>query len=113
MNRRRNQARTPILIFVAVILGSGISAWFGARYVYFKNRQIIVNREIDAADRRTEKCRLDIRTTQMRMDELVSYFVIARKIKENQSLLRPIPSGVVEEVDSTLSTDHSVASASP
>jgi len=83
------------------------------RYAYYKNCQIQVSREIDATDRRSEKCRLDIRTTEMRMDELASYFVIGKKIKENHSLLRPIPIGVVEDVDSTLSSRHSVASASP
>jgi hypothetical protein len=113
MNRRRNEARTPMLIYVAVLLAFGIIAVSGVRYVYFKNRQIQVSREIDATDRRSEKCRLDIRTTEMRMDELVSYFVIGKKIKENNSSLRPIPTGIVEEVDSTLSTRHSVASASP
>ncbi len=113
MNRRRNEARPPMLIYVAIFMAFAIIAVGGVRYVYFKNRQIQVSREIDATDRRSEKCRLDIRTTEMRMDELVSYFVIGKKIKENHSTLRPITTGISEEIDSALSTRHSVASASP
>jgi hypothetical protein len=113
MNRRRNEARTPTLIYVAVFLALAIVAVGGVSYANLKNRQIQVSRAIDATDRRSEKWRLDIRTTEMRMDELVSYFVLVKKIKENHSTLRPIPTGVVEEVDSALSSGPSVASASP
>jgi hypothetical protein len=113
MNRRRNQAKTSAVTYCAVILGLIGVAFFGTRYAYFKNCQLVINRQIDAADHRTEKCRLDIRTTQMRMDELVSYFVIDRKIKENHSLLRPIPTGVVENVDPTRFTERGLASTSP
>jgi hypothetical protein len=49
----------------------------------------------------------------MRMDQLLNRFVIRKQIEENGSSLRPIPIGVVEEIDATAASRHSVASAAP
>jgi hypothetical protein len=56
-------------------------------------------REIDAIERRIEHCRLEIRTTEMRMDQLLNRFVIRKQLEENGSNLRPISLAVVEEID--------------
>ena len=82
-------------------------------HAYYKNRQVQISREIDAIDRRVEQARLDIRTTEMRMDQLLNRFVIRKQIEANGSALRPIPIGVVEEIDAAASSRHSVASAAP
>ena len=113
MNRRRNETRTPFLVFFALILAAAIAAAGGVLHAFYKNRQVQVSREIDAIDRRVEQCRLDIRTTEMRMDQLLNRFVIRKQIEENGSSLRPIPVGVVEEIDAIVSSRHSVASAAP
>jgi hypothetical protein len=68
MNRRRDEPRTSTFTIFAVILAFGIIAAGGVLHAYYKNTQIQVSREIDAIDRRVEHCRLDIRTTEMRMD---------------------------------------------
>lgn len=113
MNRRRNETRTPASVFFALILAAAIAAAGGVLHAFYKNRQVQVSREIDAIDRRIEQQRLDIRTIEMRSDQLLNRFVIRKQIEENGSSLRPIPMGVAEEVDPTASSRHSVASAVP
>ena len=82
-------------------------------HAYYKNRQIQISREIDAIDRRVEHSRLDIRTTEMRMDQLLNRFVIRKQLEDNGSGLRPIALAVVEEIDPAPPTRRSVASAAP
>lgn len=113
MNRRRQESRTPISVFFSLFLAAAIAAAGGVLHAYYKNRQIQVSREIDAIDRRVEQARLDIRTTEMRMDQLLNRFVIRKQIEANGTALRPIPIGVIEEIDGTTVSRHSVASAAP
>ena len=113
MNRRRDEPRTSASVFIAVILAFAIIAAGGVLHVFYKNRQIQVNREIDAIDRRVEHCRLDIRTTEMRMDQLLNRFVIRKQLQENGSNLRPISLANVEEIDPAPPARRSVASAAP
>jgi len=113
MNRRRNESSTPMVVFFALILAAAIAASGGVLHAYYKNRQVQVAREIDTIDRRVRQCRLDIQTTEMRMDMLLNRFAIRKQIEENGSSLRPIPTGVSEEIDSVSLRRHSVASASP
>jgi hypothetical protein len=113
MNRRRDEPRTPASVFVAVILAAAIIAGGGVLHAYYKNRQIQISREIDVIERRVEHSRLDIRTTEMRMDQLLNRFVIRQQLEENGSSLRPISLSVVEEIDSAPPSRRSVASAAP
>jgi hypothetical protein len=110
MNRRRDESRTPLSVFIALILAFTITAAGGVLHVIYKNRQIQVAREIDAIERRIEHGRLEIRTTEMRMDQLLNRFVIRQQLEENGSQLRPISLAVVEEIDSTAPQRRSVAS---
>ncbi len=113
MNRRRNETKPPASAYVALILAAAISATGGVAHAYFKNRQIQVSREIDALDRRVDNYQLEIRTTEMRMDELLNRFLIRTQLEEMGSSLRPIPVGIIEEVDPAPFPRHSVASATP
>lgn len=113
MNRRRNESRTPASFFFALILAGAIAAGGGVLHAYYKNRQVAITREIDAIDRRVEQYRFDIRTTDMRMDQLLNRFAIRKQIEENGSSLRPIPMNAMEQIDPTHSNRHSVASAEP
>jgi cell division protein FtsL len=110
MNRRRDEPRTPVSVFIAVILAAAISAAGGVLHAYYKNQQVKTSREIDAIDRNIEHCRLEIRTTEMRMDQLLNRFVIRKQLEENGSSLRPISLSVVEEIDSAPPSRRSVAS---
>lgn len=113
MNRKRDESSTPFLIYFALILAAMIAAGGGVLHAYYKNSQVQVAREIDAIDRRVEQYRLDIRTNDMRVDQLLNRFAIRKQLEDTGSLLRPIPTGVIEEVDTTVLNRHSVASISP
>lgn len=113
MNRRRNEPRTSVFPIVAMLLGAAIIAVGGVLHVYYKNSQIKVTREIDAIERHVEHCRLDIRTTEMRMDQLLNRFVIRKQLEDNGSTLRPISVASVEEIDSAPLNRRTVASAVP
>ncbi|RPJ35619.1 MAG: hypothetical protein EHM17_01670 [Verrucomicrobiaceae bacterium] len=113
MNRRRDQPKTPAFVIFAVILAFAICAGGGVLHVFYVNQQIKVRREIDAIDRRVEHCRLEIRTTEMRMDQLLNRFVIRKQLEENGSNLRPISLAVVEEIDPAPPLRRSMASAAP
>lgn len=113
MNRRRNETRTPISVFAAVILAATTIAGGGIMYARLKNSQVQANREIDEIDRRIEQYRLDMRTTQMRMDQLLNRFELRKQLAENGSNLIAITSAVVEEVDTSHADSRAVASAAP
>lgn len=113
MNRRRNETRTPFLVIFSVIFAFALMAAGGVLYAFYKNRQIQIRREIDAIDRRVEHCRLEIRTIEMRMDQLLNRFVIRKQLEENGTTLRPISLAVVEEIDPAPPPRRSVASAVP
>jgi uncharacterized protein HemX len=113
MNRRRNENRTPASVFIALLLAAVIAAGGGVLHAFYKNRQVHIAREIDAIEKRVEQYRLDIRTTQMRSDELLNRFVIRKQIEANGTNLRPIPISAVEEIDAATANRHSVASAVP
>ncbi|MES2440353.1 MAG: hypothetical protein V4584_14890 [Verrucomicrobiota bacterium] len=113
MNRRRNETRTPASVFFSLLLAAAIAAGGGVLHAFYKNRQVQITREIAATERHIEEERLDIRTTEMRMDQLLNRFAIRKQIEENGSSLRPIPVNVIEEIDAATSNRHSVASAVP
>ncbi len=113
MNRRRNQSRTPAFIIAALILAAVTVAGGGVYYAYLKNRQVQASRDIDKIERDIEQYRLDTRTTQMRMDELLNRFVIRTQLSENGSELIAISSEILEEVNPSPADPRAVASAAP
>ena len=113
MNRRRNDDRPSSMVFFALFLAAAIAAGGGVLHAFYKNRQVQISRDIDAIDRRIVQQRLDIRTTEMRMDQLLNRFAIRKQIEQNGTSLRPIPMGVVEEIERPLTNRHNVASAAP
>jgi cell division protein FtsL len=114
MNRRRQESSTPVSVFLSLFLAAAIVTAGGVLHAYYKNRQIQVSREIDAIDRRVEQYRLDIRTTEMRMDQLLNRFAILKQVQDNGTLLRPMyPKAVVEEVGSSAASRPSVVSTLP
>jgi cell division protein FtsL len=113
MNRRKDQPKTSACAIIAVILTVTIVAAGGVLYVYYKNQQIQVAREIDEVSRHIEHCRLEIRTTDMRTDQLLNRYLIRKRLEEQGSRLRPISVAVVEEIQLKPEPADSVASNSP
>jgi hypothetical protein len=111
MNRRRSDPRHSASLFLAMILGATVAACGGVLYAYFKNRQIQTAREIDRVERCIEQHRLEIRTTEMRIDQALNRYVIREELAQQRSTLRAIPRGVVEEVKTTPA--RAVALAAP
>lgn len=111
MNRRRNEPRTPVMAIFAVIFGCMIAASGGVLYAYFKNAQIRVAREIDAVEKRIEQYRYDIRTVDMRKDELLNRFALRKQLEESGSRLQPIALADVEEIETAQPRSGHVAYA--
>jgi len=112
MNRHRQETHTrisPVLI-LSLILAGAIGAIGGITFVYFRNSQIKVTREIDAVERRIEQHQLDIRTVQMRSDQILNLFAIRKTLEDVGTDLVPIPVGVSEDI--LPSEPPAVASAS-
>ncbi len=100
MNRRRQETLnriSPVMI-LSVILAGAFGAVGGVTYVVYRNCQIKTVREIDAVERRIEQHQLDIRTVQMRADQILNLFAIRKTLEEVGTDLVPIPIGVSEDV---------------
>lgn len=113
MNRRRNESRTSGFPILAMIFGAVIITGGGVLHGFYKNSQVRITREIDAIERSIEHQRLEIRTTEMRMDQLLNRFVIRKQLEQNGSSLRPLSLAFVEEIDPAPPSRRSVASAVP
>jgi hypothetical protein len=113
MNRRRNESRTSGFPILALIFGAVIITGGGVLHGFYKNSQVKITREIDAIERSIEHQRLEIRTTEMRMDQLLNRFVIRKQLEQNGSTLRPLSLAFVEEIDPAPTNRRSVASAAP
>ncbi len=98
MNRRRQDPQTRISSFAifALILAGVMGAIGGVTHVYYRNCQIKALREIDVVERRIEQHQLEIRTVQMRQDQILNLFAMRKTLEDLGSDLRPIPAGVSE-----------------
>jgi hypothetical protein len=100
MNRRRQEPnqRISLAMILSVILAGAFGAVGGVTYVVYRNSQIKTAREIDIVERRIEQHQLDIRTVQMRADQILNLFAIRKNLEETGTDLVPIPIGVSEDV---------------
>jgi hypothetical protein len=100
MNRRRQETQQRIspAMILSVILAGAFGAVGGVTYVVYRNCQIKTAREIDVVERRIEQHQLDIRTMQMRTDQILNLFAIRKNLEEIGTELVPIPIGVSEDV---------------
>jgi hypothetical protein len=114
MNRHRYEVNLNIskVVNFALIVAGMMSALGGISYVYFRNAQIQTAREIDAVEKRTEQHLFDIRTAEMRADQILNLFVIRKTLQEVGTDLVPIPAGVTEEVTPKQAPSLANASAS-
>ena len=114
MNRRRQENQTKIspVVIVSLILAGIIGAFGGVKFVYYRNCQIQTAREIDAAETRIEGYKLDIRTVQMRADQILNLFAIRSTLEDIGTDLVPIPLGVSEDIAPAENTSVATAISS-
>lgn len=114
MNRRRQEAHSkiPTVVTFSLILAGVIGASGGVSYVYFRNRQIQTSREIDVVERRIEQHQLNIRTVQMRSDQILNLYSIRATLEKEGTDLIPIPAGVSEDIRPAKSTTIADATTS-
>jgi hypothetical protein len=100
MNRRRQETESRISSFTifCLVLALAIGAVGGMMRVYYRNCQIKAMRDIDVVERRIEKHQLDIRTVQMRQDQILNLFAMRKTLEDMGTGMRPIPAGVTEEI---------------
>jgi len=113
MNHRRNEFRIFGTLIFGSLLCAAISAAGGMLHGYYKNRQVTVTRETEATNTRIEQARFDIRTIDIRMEQLLNRFVIRKQLEANGSTMRPIAATRVEDIEPTTQIKRTVASADP
>ncbi len=112
MNRRRSTAdKTPSSVFLTLILAALVATSGGVLHAVWKNRQILVERKIDATERRIEQHLLDIQITGVRMDEMLNRFELRERLRTAGSGLVSIEHGDIEEVVPAAQPAPAVASA--
>jgi len=98
MNRRRTEQRCGPLPVAVLVAAAALGAFGGIVHVYYKNRQIEVARQIERAEERIAQHRNDIRTVEMRMDQMLNRYDMRAQLRELGSELRPIPPDRVEVI---------------
>ena len=99
MNRRRSTAeRTPVSVFVTLILAFLVATTGGALHAICKNRQVNVERRIDATERRIGQHLQNIEIIGVRMDEMLNRFELRERLRSAGSGLVPIEHGDIVDV---------------
>ena len=98
MNRRRTEQRCGPLPVAVLVAAAALGAFGGIVHVYYKNRQIEVARQIERAEERIAQHRNDIRTVEMRMDQMLNRYVMRKQLRDLGSGLRPIPPEKIEVI---------------
>lgn len=114
MNRRRSQASGNRFLIMVMLTAAAIAAAGGVLFAYYKNRQVEIAREIEQVEGRIAGHEDDIRTVQMRMDQMLNRYVMRDQLRELGSTMQPIPKSVIDVVDpSRPQPPRTVASARP
>lgn len=99
MNRRRSSApATPPSVYVTLVLAALVATTGGALHAVCKNRQVEIERRIDATERRTGQHRLDIQIVGVRMDEMLDRFELKERLRTAGSGLVPVDHGDIEDI---------------
>jgi len=113
MNRRRNNENLGAFAVFLIALAAIIVVSGGVLFAYLKNRQIEVAREIENVEDRIAKHEMDIKTAEMRVDQLTNRYAIRDQLRQNGSSLMAIPPSAVESVVPDAAAPSAVALAQP
>ncbi|MDB6080463.1 MAG: hypothetical protein JWO82_4210 [Akkermansiaceae bacterium] len=98
MNRHRSAPKTPVSIFITLGVATLVATAGGAMHAVCKNHQVLVEREIDASERRMEQSRLDIQITEVRMDELLDRYELKERLRSNGSRMVALGHGDIVDI---------------
>lgn len=99
MNRRRTEKRCGPLSVAVLVAAAALVAFGGIVFVCYKNQQIKVARLIEQSEQRSAQHRNDIRTTEMRMDQLLNRYEMRDQLKEIGSVMCPVSPEMVEVIE--------------
>jgi hypothetical protein len=112
MNHRRDEPpNRQRLTFLSMFVGATVAAAGGIVYAYYMNRQVEINRELQRVETRIKEHQLVIMNTRRLIDDDLGRYLIREKLVQLHSSLKPIPRGVIEDVQSKQT--RAVASAVP
>jgi hypothetical protein len=99
MNHRRDEhPNRHRFTFLSVIVGVLVAAAGGILYAYCMNRQVETNRELKRVEMRIKEHELAILNTRRLIDDDLGRYLIRDKLVQQHSTLKPIPPGVIEDV---------------
>jgi len=112
MNHRRDEhPNRHRLTFLSMFVGAIVAAAGGILYVYYMNSQVETNRELKRVETRIKEHELVIMNTRRLIDDDLGRYLIREKLVQQHSSLKPIPRGVIEDVQPRQS--RTVASTVP
>lgn len=98
MSRSQTDRRSGALSVAVLVAATALAAWGGVTHVFYKNRQIRVQREIERVQNRIAQHHDEIRTMRMEMDRGLNCFAIGEQLERHGSKLRPIHPDVIENI---------------
>jgi hypothetical protein len=114
VNRRRNHTPVHRFLHFVLLAAAAIGAAGGVLIACYKNRQVRIARQIEQVEQRIAEHEDDIRTVQMRMDQMLNRYVMRDQLRDLGSIMLPIPKSAIEVVDpSSPPPSRTVASARP
>lgn len=113
MNRRRTTVNHGSFSFFLIAIAAVVVASGGVLFAYLKNSQVEVAREIEKVEDRIAKHQMDIKTAEMRIDQLTNRYAMRDQLRQNGSSLIAIPAKAIEAVVPDSSPASAVALAQP
>ncbi len=96
MNRLRSEPKTHVSVYVTLLLAALVMVYGGVTYAVYKNKQVRVDRLIDAAEKRIEADRTKIAMVEVRMDAKLSRYALKESLVQlgRNNLLSTTPEHV-------------------
>jgi cell division protein FtsL len=113
MNRRRTTENLGSFSVFLIVAAAIFVVSAGVLFAFLKNRQIEVAREIEKVEDRIAKHEMDIKTAEMRIDQLTNRYAMRDQLRQNGSALVAIPASAVEAVAPDSPAPGAVALAQP
>lgn len=104
MRKKRNSKQLSIIMF-NILMVFGVFCCGGTFYTVLKNKQIHLARQIETVQSRTDQHGMDIRTEQMRVDQLLDRYMIRERLRVTGSQLQPISQDAIVHIATPLSDD--------